>query len=105
MTTKCTFVSVWDGGVCIESPAELDETTGEICAASVDVTLLEDEPDILEREYLEMPDGEEKEVCPVCHEFILKTVMEEDKVGHGLSEVQRCSSPHCDGQNQPYHRS
>jgi hypothetical protein len=94
---KGTFVSIWDDGIEVSTPAELDETTGEITTESVDVSNL----DILQREYFESSEfqnsGEEFEVCPECHNFITKVVVKEG-VGKTLNEVPVCSDPDCDNQ-------
>lgn len=88
-----TFVSVWDDGTEIRTPAILDETSGAIDAETADV----ENVDILQREYFESSDCEEYEICPECHEYILKTVMR-DGVGHTYNEVRVCSNPDCENQ-------
>jgi len=90
---KGTFVSVWDDGTEIRTPAILDETSGSVDAETADVENL----DILEREYFESSDGEEYEICPECHEYILKTVMK-DGIGSTLYEALVCSNPDCENQ-------
>jgi hypothetical protein len=92
---KGTFVSVWDGGEEVRTPAELNTKTGEVTTESVDVEGLD--LDILDREYFETSDGDELEVCTDCHEYILKTVMKEG-IGKTLNEVHVCSNPDCDNQ-------
>jgi hypothetical protein len=86
-----TFISIWDEG-SVRTPAELDED-GEISTTSVDVEGMEH----LIEEIFEDEDGEEYDVCPECHEYILKTVMKEG-VGKTLYEAQVCSNPDCDNQ-------
>lgn len=94
---KGTFVSVWDGGIEIRTPAELDEATGEVTTESVEPGDVE----TLDREYFESSEfvnaGEEYEVCPDCHEYILKVVMKEGE-GKTLYEAQVCSNPDCENQ-------
>lgn len=75
-----TFISVWDGGMEISTPAELHEETGEISTESVDVEGLDLE--ILEREYFVNQHGGEFEVCTECHSYI-------------LNDKGRCSDPNC----------
>jgi hypothetical protein len=87
---KGTFVSIWDNG-SIRTPAELNEETGEIQTTSVDADGMEH----LMEEWFEDEDGEEFEVCPVCHEYILHTCME-DGIAHNLDEVKRCKNRDCD---------
>lgn len=91
---KGTFVSVWDGGQEIRTPAVLDTETGEVTAESVEA----DDVEMLDREYFESSEhensGEEFEVCPECHEYITKVVMKEG-VGKTLYEARVCSNPDC----------
>jgi uncharacterized protein with PIN domain len=89
---KGTFISIWDEG-SIRTPAKLDEETGEITTNSVDAKGMEH----LIEELFEDEEGEEYNVCPECHEFILKTVMKEG-VGKTLYEEEVCSNPDCDNQ-------
>lgn len=85
----CTFVSVWDDGdVVCKSRAEYDPKTGEIHVHEMHDPNVE----ILEREYLEVGD-EELEVCPCCHEYVLKTVMVGDT---SLEETKECPNPDCE---------
>ena len=92
---KGTFTSVWDGGVEITTPAELDETTGEVFPVSVEVEGL----DVLDREYFTDEDGDEYKVCPECHTYIMKTIMV-DGIGSCLDEKSVCSDPDCEnGEN------
>lgn len=97
MTMTGTFVSVWDDGTEIRTPAILDETSGAVDAETSDIENLE----ILQREFFESSDfansGEEFEICPECHEYILKTVMKEG-VGKTLYEAQVCSNRYCENQ-------
>ena len=91
---KGTFVSVWDDGTEIRTPATLDTATGEVDAEIADVENL----DILQREYFESDEsfnaGEEYEICPECHTFILTTIMR-DGIGHTYNEVKVCSDIEC----------
>jgi hypothetical protein len=95
---KGTFISIWDGGTEIRTPAVLDTKTGEIIAESIEVN---NDLDILLREYFESSEfhnsGEEFEVCPECHEYILKIVIKEG-IGKTLFEALVCSNPDCDNQ-------
>jgi len=85
-----TFVSIWDCNTKICTQAELIIDTGEILTKSIDINNV----NFLEREYFESEDGEIFEVCPECHEYILKTVMKES-IGKTLYEIQVCSNPDC----------
>jgi hypothetical protein len=89
---KGTFVSVWDNG-SIRTPAELNTETGEVTTESVEADGMVD----LMEEWFEDEEGEEYEICPVCHEFILKVVMKEG-VGKTLYEAEVCSNPDCENQ-------
>ena len=88
---KGTFISIWDGGIEISTPAELDEQTGEVYTEPINVDGL----DILNREYFIDEDEKEYEICPECHTYIMKTVMK-DGIGHCLDEVRVCSDPECE---------
>ena len=94
---KGTFVSVWDDGTEIRTPAILDETSGSVDTETADIENL----DILQREYFESDEsfnaGEEYEICPECHEYILKTVMK-DGIGNSYDEVRVCSNRDCENQ-------
>lgn len=66
LCTSCIFISVWDG-VTFRSPALLHEDGSiEITECRYDV----DGVEVLEREYLEMPNGSEFPVCSSCHEHV-----------------------------------
>lgn len=91
---KGIFVSVWDGGTEIRTDAILNEETGEVTTKSVEA----DDVDSLDREYFESSEfhnsGEEFEICPECHEYILKVVMKEG-IGKTLYEEKVCSNLDC----------
>jgi len=91
MIIKGTFTSIWDDDNDITTPAELNTKTGEVTAESVEAHDVE----ILNKEYFTNEKGEEFEVCPECHEYILHTCMEPG-IGHNLDEVKRCKNPDCD---------
>ncbi|MFA5366652.1 MAG: hypothetical protein WC333_02110 [Dehalococcoidia bacterium] len=90
---KGTFISIWDNG-SFRTPAILNEATGEVTTTSVDVS---DDIGTLMEESFEDEEGDEYDICPECHEYILKTVMKEG-VGKHLYEAQVCSNPECDNQ-------
>jgi hypothetical protein len=98
---KCTFTSVWGDGSIITTPCTYNVKTGEVDADSVD----EDPKGGLIREYItvytdELGLGEEEiEVCPVCHSFVMTTVMKEG-VGKQLDEVKVCSDPSCENHKE-----
>lgn len=89
---KGKFVSEWDYGT-VETAGTLDMKTGEITTESVEA-----KDGVLEREYFEGQDGEEYEVCSTCHEFIMKTEINEG-VGKQLHEDRVCSNPDCESRN------
>ena len=94
---KGTFISVWDNGSEIHTNAVLNTETGEVIADSVEAGNVEN----LSTEYFQSNEffnaGEEFEVCPECHEYILKVVMKEG-VGKTLYEDKVCSNPDCENQ-------
>jgi hypothetical protein len=97
MKIKGVFTSVWDDDVEIVTKAILDTETGEVTAETAEVENL----DILQREFFTSEEfanaGEEYEICPECHTFILKVVMK-DGIGHTYEEVNVCSDPDCENQ-------
>lgn len=94
-TLKGSFVSVWEQGT-VQTEGTLNTKTGQVTAQSVESGDLGS----LEREYFEDQDGNEYEVCTECHEYILKAVMDPDKVGKGLSETKVCANPDCDSRRE-----
>lgn len=91
MVIQGTFTSVWDGGVA-NTPATLDTETGEVSTNSIEVS---ENFGTLMEEWFEDENGEEYEICPVCHEFILRTYMEPG-IGHNLDEIRKCMDESCD---------
>jgi len=58
MITKATYVSVWDDGIEVKTSCQFNTETKEVTdIEQVDVTGL----DILDREYVLLPDGTEVE--------------------------------------------
>lgn len=94
---KGTFVSIWDNG-SVRTPATLDTETGEVTTNSVEA---DDNLGTLMEEWFESNEsfnaGEEYEICPECHEYILKTVMK-DGIGSTLYEARVCSDSDCENQ-------
>ena len=88
---KGTFTSIWDDGIEIITPAVLNTETGEITSEAAEV----DNVDVLVREFFTDEDDNEYEICPECHEFILKSVMK-DGIGSNYDEVSVCSNPDCE---------
>lgn len=86
---KCTFTSVWSDGT-VTTPCEYDPDTGEVFPDTVDA----DVEGVLEREYISLPDGDELEVCPVCHEYVMKKVMG-DRDDESYGEYLECRNPDC----------
>lgn len=86
------FTSFWSDMPEIVTDATLNTETGEVTAESVDVGK---EYDNLDSEIFTDDNGNDYDVCPECHEYILVTSME-DGIGHNLNEVRRCKNPDCD---------
>ena len=55
--TKCTFTSVWDGGEEVTTDAKVNLVTKEVIAERIDPDDIDMDYDILENEYITMPDG------------------------------------------------
>ena len=87
MILKGVFQSIWEEGL-IETQATLNLENGEVTAnfsedgSEYEHLICEKFVDCEENEY---------EICPNCHSFIMKTVMENDSVGNGVSEVKVCA--------------
>jgi hypothetical protein len=95
MKLKGTFTSVWDDGTEVTTDAELETETGEVIAEMSD----EDPDCTLEREFFTDEEDEEDEVCTVCHNFILKSVIKEG-MGKTLYETEVCSDPYCESNEE-----
>ena len=89
MILKGTFTSVWDGGTLIVTPATLDDEIGRTETEEVDAADVE----VLDREYFTDEEGNEYEVCPDCHEYIMRDVMFEHE---GELGERVCSYPYCE---------
>ena len=90
--SNCEFVSVWDGGREIRTPACYDKETGLVeSLKSVEA----DDLDVLDREFIELPDDSTETVCPHCHEFVLRPCILADEVGKSLYDGLKCPNPEC----------
>ena len=90
MLKQGTFVSSWDSDEVISTPATLDLHTGAIEA---EVSPVSPKGSLIE-EYFEEDEGKQYNVCPECHNYILKTTMEEG-VGKHLHEITKCTDEDC----------
>lgn len=88
---KCKFTSVWDDGSVVTTPCTYDTSSGQV---DPEVSNGPIPTGLLVREYITLDDGDELEVCHDCHEYVLRTVMEEG-VGKHLHEVKECPNPDC----------
>lgn len=86
-----TFTSVWEGGSLVKTPATYNQNTSLV---EVDSPIEFDPSGCLTKEYITLPDGTDLDVCPECHEYTLKTVMEEG-VGKHLYEIKECPGCGC----------
>ena len=82
---KGTFTSVWDNGT-VNTAATLNAVTGELTIRTINVG---NHLGSLINEYFEDLAGNEYEVCPECHDHIMKTVMNPG-IGHDLNEEKEC---------------
>lgn len=89
---KCEFTSDWSDGTSITTPCIYDPKTGEVTPESSNT----DPSGSLEREHITLPDGDEKDVCTTCHEYVMKSVMNPGTTKHDLVEEQVCSNPDCE---------
>ena len=86
---KGTFISNWSEGKVITA-CTLNKRSGELSPDTVDVQDL----GTLESEKFIADNGDEFDVCPDCHEYILKTVVG-DRADQSYGEYQVCSNPDC----------
>lgn len=89
---KVKFNSVWDS-CTITTDAEYFPETGEVYSETSDS--LPGKDATLEREYIELPNGDEIEVCTTCHEYTMRAAMNPG-IGHDLNEEKECRNPICD---------
>jgi hypothetical protein len=86
-----SFTSLWDNS-SITTQSTLDTDTGKLNTETVN-DIPNDLGSLIKETFICGDDS--YEVCPVCHEYILKTVINPDQVGNGLSEEQVCSNSDC----------
>lgn len=89
---KCEFTSIWSDGSIVTTPCIYNPETGEVIPEVSNGPI---PTGSLEREYITLPDGEEKDVCPVCHGFVMKSEMNPGRAKHDLIEEEVCSDPNC----------
>ena len=92
---EAKYKTVWDGGVEIVTNCEYDPQTGAIMFTEVSDDGVEG-LNCLDREYIELPDGEEIEVCRNCHEYTVKAVMVPDRYNNTLIEEMACRNVQCE---------
>ena len=86
---KGTFISYWSEGK-VATPCTLDIQSGELSPDTVDAG----DMGILESEKFVADNGDEFDVCPDCHSYIMKTVID-DRADLSYGEYQVCSDPDC----------
>jgi len=94
---KGSFTSEWSDGSVVTTPCVYDPRTGEVVEIKVSKGRVP--TGTLEREFITIPTDplgkEELEVCPTCHEYVVKSAMVPGQ-GHDLDEVPSCMNPECD---------
>lgn len=88
---KCNFTSCWSDGNTITTPCIYYPKTGEVIPEINNGII---PTGSLEKEYITLPDKEEKLICNICHTYVLKTVINENN--HDLYEDLVCSDPECE---------
>ncbi len=87
---KCEFTSVWSDRSVVTTPATYYPEESR-----VEAKLSSSTPEgYLEREFIEFEDGDTLEVCPDCHEYVLKLIMVPG-IGHTLNEHFVCPNHDC----------
>jgi hypothetical protein len=89
---KCTFTSEWDDGSIVTTPCEYDPETGEV---NPEVSKGPAPEGSLEREYITLPDGDERKVCSRCHTFVIKIAVG-DLADLSYGEYEECMNPDCE---------
>lgn len=74
---KGEFISEWEDGTELSTYCELNTDTGEVHPETSDDT---DDHGFLVKEFFRHTDGEELEVCEICHSYLFK---------------EKCSDPGC----------
>ena len=92
---KAKFISIWDGNIEIVTNCEYDPETGCIYFTEVSDDGAEG-LQCLDREYIELQDGEEIEVCHACHEYTVKPAMVPNDYDKTLVEVTLCRNHECE---------
>lgn len=87
---KGQFHSLWEEGEVVTS-ATLNLKTGEVTTEAVAGNGFNH----LMEESFEDEEGNDYDVCSVCHTHIMRTAIV-DGVGKTLMEVQECSNPDCE---------
>lgn len=96
-TIKCEFTSVWDDGSVVTTPCVYNENTG-YCYPEVSKGPFP--TGMVVEEYITLKNGQQIQVCPDCHEYVMKTVIgDRDDLSYG--EYQECSDPDCSGCSDP----
>lgn len=92
--SKCTFTSEWSGGEVVTTNCEYNKSTGQVFPE----TSKDDSPTgELIREYITTDNDEEIEVCPDCHEFVMKDIIiDRNKC---LTDDTECSDKLCCSNN------
>ena len=86
----CTFTSEWDDGSIVTTDCTYNEQTGEV---EPEVSKGHIPTGMVTREFITIK-GEELTVCPECHGYVMKTVME-DLADQSYGEIEVCSDPNC----------
>ena len=93
LNIPCSYTSEWDDGSVVTTPCVYNEVTGEV---EPEVSEGPVPTGMVDREYITLEGGSQIEVCPECHEYVLKTIVDDN---HDLSfgSHQECSNPNCNG--------
>jgi hypothetical protein len=95
---KIEFTSVWnDGSDVVTTPGTYDPKTGEVDAEVSKGPIPEG---TLDREFITLPNGDEKDVCTTCHSYVLKKVVG-DRADCSYGELEECSDPTCESNDPP----
>lgn len=94
---KGTFTSEWDEGT-LTTACTLDTETGELFPETAD-TGDTDLGSLISEKFV-ADNGDEYEVCMVCHEYIKKGKMVPGRTGKQLYEEQQCMNHGCESHEE-----
>jgi hypothetical protein len=91
---KCKIISEYSHGTVIEEEATFEPSTGEVNLVNYKYEI-EADYGYVTAAHIELDDDSEIKVCPVCRNYIMKTVVG-DRSDCSYGEYEVCSDSECD---------